>query len=41
MARSITTAFNNAIKSQVVRPFFACELAFSTGTLYFGMVMVI
>ena len=35
MARSITTAFNNAIKSQVVRPFFACELAFSTGTLYF------
>ena len=35
MARSITTAFNTAIKSQVVRPFFACELAFSTGTLYF------
>jgi len=35
MARSITTAFNNAIKSQVVRPFLACELAFSTGTLYF------
>ena len=35
MARSITTAFNTAIKGQVVRPFFACELAFSTGTLYF------
>ena len=35
MARSITTAFNNAIKSQVVIPFFSCELAFSTGTLYF------
>ena len=35
MARSITTAFNTAIKSKVVRPIFACELAFSTGTLYF------
>ena len=35
MARSITTAFNNAIKSQVVRPFFACELDFSTGVLRF------
>ena len=35
MARSITTAFYNAIKSQVGRPFLACELAFSTGTLRF------
>ena len=33
MARSITTAFNNAIKSQVVRPFLACELAFRTWSL--------
>ena len=35
MARSITTAFNNAITSQVVRPLLALELEFSTGTLRF------
>ena len=35
MARSITTAFNNAVISQVVRPLLACELEFSTGTLRF------
>ena len=35
MARSITTAFKNAIKSSVVRPFLAVELEFSTGTLRF------
>ena len=35
MARSITTAFKNAITSQVVRPFLAVELEFSTGTLRF------
>jgi len=35
MARSITTAFNNALTSQVVRPLLACELEFSTGTLRF------
>ena len=35
MSRSITTAFKNAIKSQVVRPFLAVELEFSTGTLRF------
>ena len=35
MSRSITTAFNNAITSQVVRPFLAVELEFSTGTLRF------
>ena len=35
MARSITTAFNNAVVSQVVRPFLATELEFSTGTLKF------
>ena len=35
MARSITTAFNNAVTSQVVRPILACELEFSTGTLRF------
>lgn len=35
MARSITTAFNNAITSQVVRPLLAVELEFSTGTLRF------
>jgi hypothetical protein len=35
MARSVTTAFNNAIVSQVVRPLLACELEFSTGTLRF------
>jgi hypothetical protein len=35
MARSITTAFNNAVTSQVVRPLLACELEFSTGTLRF------
>jgi hypothetical protein len=34
MARNITTAFNNAITSQVVVPFFAVKLEFSTGTLY-------
>ena len=35
MARSITTAFNNALTSQVVRPLLAVELEFSTGTLRF------
>ena len=35
MARSITTAFKNAIKSSVGRPFLAVELEFSTGTLRF------
>jgi hypothetical protein len=35
MARGITTAFNNAITSQVVRPLVAVELEFSTGTLRF------
>jgi len=35
MARSITTAFNNAVISKVVRPILACELEFSTGTLRF------
>ena len=35
MARSITTAFKNAIKSSVVRPLLAVELEFSTGTLRF------
>ena len=35
MSRSITTAFNNAITSQVVRPLLAVELEFSTGTLRF------
>ena len=35
MARSITTAFKNAIKSSVVRPLIAVELEFSTGTLRF------
>ena len=35
MARDITTAFNNAIKSEVVRPIFAIELEISDGTLRF------
>ena len=35
MSRGITTAFNNAITSQVVRPLLAVELEFSTGTLRF------
>ena len=35
MSRGITTAFKNAITSQVVRPFLAVELEFSTGTLRF------
>jgi len=35
MARDITTAFNNAIKSDVVRPIFAIELEISDGTLRF------
>ena len=35
MARTLTTAFNNAITSQVIRPLLACELEFSTGTLRF------
>jgi len=35
MARNITSAFNTAITSQVVRPFLAVELEFSTGTLRF------
>ncbi len=35
MSRTITTAFNNAVISQVVRPFLATELEFSTGTLRF------
>ena len=35
MSRSITTAFNNAITTQVVRPLLAVELEFSTGTLRF------
>ena len=35
MSRSITTAFNNAITSQVVRPLLAVDLEFSTGTLRF------
>ena len=34
MARNITTAFNNAVTAEVVVPFFAVSLAFSTGTLY-------
>ena len=35
MARDITVAFNNAIKSEVVRPIFAIELEISDGTLRF------
>ena len=35
MARNITTAFNNAIKSDVVKPIFAIELEISDGTLRF------
>jgi len=35
MARSITTAFNNALKSQIVTPIIASELEFSDGTLRF------
>lgn len=35
MARNITTAFNNAIKSDVVRPILAIELEISDGTLRF------
>jgi hypothetical protein len=35
MARNITTAFNNAIKSDVVRPILAVELEISDGTLRF------
>ena len=35
MARTLTTAFNKAITSQVIRPLLACELEFSTGTLRF------
>ena len=35
MARNITTAFNNALKSQVVTPIIASELEFSDGTLRF------
>ena len=35
MARNITTAYNNAITSDTVIPFFATELAFNTGTLRF------
>ena len=35
MARTLTTAFNNAITNQVIRPLLACELEFSTGTLRF------
>ena len=35
MARSITTAFNNALKAEALRPFLAVELEFSTGTLLF------
>lgn len=35
MARNITTAFNNAIKSDVVRPVLAVELEISDGTLRF------
>lgn len=35
MSRTVTTAFNNAVTSQVVRPLLACELEFSTGTLRF------
>ena len=35
MARNITTAFNNAVTAEVVVPFFAVSLAFSTGTLLF------
>ena len=35
MARSITTAFKNSIKAQAVQPFFAVQLEFSTGSLYF------
>ena len=35
MARSITTAFNNALKSQIVTPIIATELEFSDGTLRF------
>jgi len=35
MARDITSAFKTAITSTVVRPIVACELDFSTGTLYF------
>ena len=34
MARNITTAYKNAIGSQVVVPFFAVSLAFNTGTLH-------
>ena len=35
MARDITTAFNNAIKSTYVKPIFAVELEISDGTLRF------
>ena len=35
MSRTVTTAYNNAVTSQVVRPLLACELEFSTGTLRF------
>lgn len=35
MARNITTAFNNALKSQIVTPIIATELEFSDGTLRF------
>ena len=35
MARDITTAFNNAIKSTYVKPIFAIELEISDGTLRF------
>ena len=35
MARNITTAFNNAIKSDVIRPILAVELEISDGTLRF------
>ena len=34
MARNITSAFNTAITSSVVSPFFASKLELSTGTLY-------
>ena len=34
MARNITSAFNTALQDEVVVPFFAVSLAFSTGTLY-------
>jgi hypothetical protein len=41
MARDITTAFNNAIKSTVVQPLFAIELEFSDGTLFDSSASVI